>query len=129
MSVTDLIPVQYRVLSALIALAVAMAAAAAAAVVVEHWRMDGDMQRAIATEKASYAVLLAQHNALTISTTKQNGAVDLLAVKADAADQRRALAEKYAAGIIQTKNQRIAEILAGKATTCEGVLRESWGKR
>lgn len=129
MSLTDMIPVQYRILAAMIALGVALAAAALAGATIEGWRLDGSHQREIATEKASYGLLLGQYNDLRVKTTEQNGAVSVLAEKTKSADERREVAEKYAAGLVQTTERRITEIKASKATTCDGVLRDAWGKR
>lgn len=122
-----MIPViPYRAIGAVIVLAAALATAAAGGAVVNGWRLDGDHQRAIATEKASFATLLAEYNDLKLSTTKQNGAVDILAVKAEASEVRRAQAEKYSAGIVASTERRIADIKASKETTCDGVLRNAW---
>ncbi len=125
---TDLIPIQYRMMAAIIGVAVLAAASAVAGAVVEHWRMDAAGQHDIAAEKASYATLLAQHNALKLSTEKQNGAVNLLGAKTEAAEARSEQAEKLAASAIKSAAARVAAAKSSAATTCGGVLRETWGK-
>jgi hypothetical protein len=129
MNPIDITITKYKVIAACIALAVAMAAAAAAGAIINGWRLDGEHQRAIGVEKTSYATLLAQHNDLKIKVEKQNGSVELLASKTESADLRRQQAEKWAAGVVATTNKTIAEIKASKATTCDGVLRDAWGKQ
>jgi hypothetical protein len=129
MNPIDITITKYKVIAACIALAVALAGAAAAGAIVNGWRLEGGHQRAIASEKADFATLLAQHNDLKIKVEKQNGSVDLLAAKTESADLRRLQAERYAVGIVATTEKRIAEITVSKATTCDGVLRDAWGKQ
>jgi hypothetical protein len=129
MSVTDLIPVQYRMLAVLFAAAVALAAAAAAGAVINGWRMDGGHQHAIAAEKASYALLLGQYNDLKLKVGTQNAAIDLMAEKTKAAGERRELAEKFAAEAIKGTTARQAAARNSPATNCDGVLREAWGQK
>jgi hypothetical protein len=125
----DITFTKYKVIVACIALIAALGTAAAAGAMINGWRLDGDHQRAVATEKAAFATLLAQHNDLKIKVERQNGSVDLLAAKTESADLRRVQAERYAVGIVATTEKRIAEIKASKATTCDGVLRDAWGQR
>ena len=129
MNQIDITITKYKVIAACIGLLVAMAAAAAAGAAVNGWRLDGDHQRAIAAEKVGYTTLLAQYNDLRIKTTQQNGALDLLAEKTNSADLRRHQAEKWSAGVVASTERRIAEIKASNATTCDGVLRDAWGKQ
>ncbi len=129
MSITDLIPVQYRMLTALIAVAVALSAAAAVGAVVNGWRMDGDHQRAIAAEKAAYAVLRGQYADLTLKVGAQNAAIDLMTEKTKAAGERRELAEKFAAEAIKGTTARQTSARASQAPNCDGVLREAWRQK
>jgi hypothetical protein len=67
--------------------------------------------------------------ALRASITIQNSAVDAMALSVAAADERRDLAERYAATAIKATGARQAAARASAATTCDGVLREAWGQR
>lgn len=67
--------------------------------------------------------------ALRASVTIQNSAVDAMALSVAAADERRDVAERYAATAIKATGARQASARASAATTCDGVLREAWGQR
>jgi hypothetical protein len=129
MNPIDITISKYKVIAAFIVFTVALAGAAVAGAVVNGWRLDGDHQRAISTERAAFALLLTQYNDLKLKVEKQNGSVDVLNAKTESADLRRVQAERYAVGIVATTEKRIAEIKASKATTCDGVLRDAWGQR
>lgn len=129
MNPIDITITKYKVIAACIVMISSLVAAAAAGAVVSAWRLDGDHQRALATEKVAFAILLAQHNDLKLANEKRNGAADLLALKAETAEVRREQAERYAVGIVASADRRIADINASKAATCDAVLREAWGTR
>lgn len=67
--------------------------------------------------------------ALRASITIQNSAVDAMALSVAAADDRRDVAERYAATAIKATGARQASARASAATTCDGVLREAWGQQ
>ena len=67
--------------------------------------------------------------ALRASITIQNSAVDAMALSVAAADERRDVAERYAATAIKATGARQASARSSAATTCDGVLREAWGQR
>lgn len=67
--------------------------------------------------------------ALRSSIAIQNSAMDAMALSVAAADERRDVAERYAATAIKATGARQASARASAATTCDGVLREAWGQR
>jgi hypothetical protein len=77
---------------------------------------------ALTKEQGASAVLRA-------SITIQNSAVDAMALSVAAADDRRDVAERYAATAIKATGARQASARASVATTCDGVLREAWGRQ
>jgi hypothetical protein len=109
----------YRAMFIAAALGVALLAAAAGGAIVNGWRLDGAHQRALATKQGEY-------DALASTVREQNRAVDALAAAKVAADERRQLAEKLAAGAIARAGARGAAAASSKATDCDGVMREAW---
>jgi hypothetical protein len=67
--------------------------------------------------------------ALRASIDLQNSAVDAMAASTKAADDRRDMAERYAASAIKATGAREAAARASAATNCNGVLREAWGQK
>lgn len=67
--------------------------------------------------------------ALRGSIAIQNSAVDAMALSVAAADERRDVAERYAATAIKATGARQASARASAATTRDGVLREAWGQQ
>jgi hypothetical protein len=112
----DLIPPQFR----LVAGAVALAAAAATGAAVNGWRLDAVHQRELATKRAEY-------DALADKVREQNRAVEVLGAAKVAADERRQVAEKFAASTIAHTKDRSATVAASTAPDCAGVMREAWG--
>lgn len=117
---TDLIPVQYRIIAMVIGAAIVLTAAAAGGAAVNGWRLDGEHQRAMATEKERY-------DDLYTKVLEQNRAVDALNASTKAADDRRKLAEGYAATLLVRINNRDQAVATSTATTCDGVLKDAWG--
>jgi siroheme synthase len=66
---------------------------------------------------------------LRASIDLQNSAVDAMAASTKAADDRRDMAERYAASAIKATGAREAAARASAATNCDGVLREAWGAK
>jgi len=116
----DLIPVQYRVIAAVAGAAIALCAAAAGGATINGWRLDAEHQRSMTEEKARY-------DALVDTVREQNRAVTAMKASTDAADDRRKLAEQYAAGIITRIGTRTDSVNNSQATNCDGVLRGAWG--
>lgn len=119
MSITDLVPVQYRMAAMLIGAAVALSASFGAGWAVNGWRMDGGHQRELAAEKGRYDLL-------TEKVREQNAAVATMSTLTVAADQRREVAERFASDVVKGIGRRSASVAASKETTCDGVLREAW---
>lgn len=119
---------KWKAIGAAVAALTLLAAAAGAGAVINGWRLDAAGQRELAGQKGEYANLLARYNVLLLAKAEQNGSISLLAYKTEVADERRQVAERWAASTAQSSDRRIAEIKASTATSCEGVLREAWGK-
>lgn len=117
----DLIPLQYRLIASVIALAVALALAAAGGWFVNGWRLDGQHQRAMSDKQSD---LVAEQG----KVREQNHAVDLMAKSTEAADLRRKQAERFAADAIRRIDSRSESVSKSDATNCDGVLREAWEK-
>lgn len=112
----DLIPPQFR----LLAIAIALLAAAAGGAVLNGWRLEGAHQRALSDKDRQIA-------ALRTAIADQNHAVEALGAAKTAAEERRQVAEKFAASAIARTEGRSAAVAASKAPDCAGVMREAWG--
>ena len=112
---------KWKMIGGSIALAFVLAAAAAAGSTVNGWRLDADHQRVMAAEKSRY-------DALVDTVREQNRAVTAMKAASDSADERRKLAEQYASGIITRIGTRTDSVNNSKATNCDGVLSEAWGR-
>jgi hypothetical protein len=111
----DLIPPQFRLLAG----AVALAAAAVGGAAINGWRLDGAHQRELAGKRAEY-------DALNDKVREQNRAVEALGAAKVAADDRRQVAEKFAASAIARAKDRGVAVAASQAPDCAGVMREAW---
>ncbi|MDN4059569.1 hypothetical protein QPK31_15185 [Massilia sp. YIM B02769] len=115
----DITLTNYRIAAGAAALALVLAGAAAAGAVVNGWRLDGVHQRAMAVEKGGRVAaekLLAE----------QSAAIEKLGAEKRAADERRQVAEKFAASAIARTRNRGAAVTASQAPDCSGVMREAW---
>lgn len=111
-----------KILAGLVALVVLLAAAAGAGAVVNGWRLEAGHQQALAEK-------VARINELETAVQDQNHATELLEAKTKAADERRQAAESRAASTLN-KLTNLADVVANsRATSCDGVLQESWGAR
>ncbi|MDN4060352.1 hypothetical protein QPK31_19265 [Massilia sp. YIM B02769] len=113
------VPPQYRLAAAALALTLVLVGAAAAGAVINGWRLDGAHQRALATEKD-------QRAAVEKLLAEQSAAVDKLGAEKRAADGRRQVAEKFAASAIARTKDRAAAVATSQAPDCSGVMREAW---
>lgn len=102
-----------------VAVVAALGAAAGGGAAINGWRLDADHQRAMTAEKARY-------DELSDKVREQNRAVEALGAAKQAADGRRELAERYAAGIIGRIGTREQAVANSQATNCDGVLRDAW---
>jgi len=114
------IPPQYRLAAGALALTLVLVGAAAAGAVVNGWRLDGAHQRALAAEQGKRA-------GVERKLLEQSAAVDKLGAEKVAADERRRVAEKFAAAAIARSKDRGAAVAASRAPDCDGVMREAWG--
>ncbi len=85
---------------------------------VSEWRM----KTTFADEKAT---LNDKIRVLEYKLATQNAAVDILDEKTKNAIERKKLAEKYSAELVNQINKRKAVIENSTATDCEGVLKEA----
>jgi len=116
---SPIIPPQYRLAAAALVLILVMVGAAAAGAVANGWRLDGAHQRALASEKDKRV-------AVDKLLAEQSAAVDKLGAEKRAADERRQVAEKFAASAIARTQIRAAAVAASQAPDCSGVMREAW---
>lgn len=123
-----LISSKWKILGGVLMVLAILAAAAGAGATINGWRIDAAHQHEIAAKRDEYAALLAQYNDLRLKVEQQNGSIMLLGYKTEVAGERREQAERWAASAVQSGERRIADIKASAATSCEGVLREAWGK-
>jgi len=115
----DIALTKYRLAAGALTAILVLIGAAAAGAVVNGWRLDGVHQRALALEKEKRVAaekLLAE----------QSAAIDKLGAERLAADERRQVAEKFAAAAIARTKDRAAAVAASKAPDCDGVMREAW---
>jgi len=115
----DITLTQYRLAAVAVALALALAGAAAAGALINGWRLDGAHQRALASEKDKRV-------AVEKLLAEQSAAVEKLGAEKNAADERRQVAEKFAASAIARTQTRAAAVAASQAPDCSGVMREAW---
>ena len=115
----DITLTKYRLAAGAAALALVLAGAAAAGAVVNGWRLGGAHQRALASEKSKRV-------AVETLLAEQSAAVDKLGAEKRAADERRQVAEKFAASAIARAKDRSAAVAASQAPDCSGVMREAW---
>lgn len=87
---------------------------------VNGWRLNSKHAEAIAERDVTI-------NDLSSKITTQNHAIDILAERKADADERRKLAEKYSAQLVNTNNRLQAVVVNSKAADCDGLLRETWG--
>ena len=114
-----IIPPQYRLAAGALALTLVLVGAAGAGAVVNGWRLDAVHQRALASEKS-------KRIAVEALLAEQSAAVDKLGAATRAADERRQVAEKFAASAIARTGSRAAAVAASQAPDCSGVMREAW---
>lgn len=113
------VPPQYRLAAGALALTLVLVGAAAVGAVVNGWRLDGVHQRALASEKDKRV-------AVETLLAEQSAAVNKLGAEKRAADERRQVAEKFAASAIARAKDRGAAVAASQAPDCSGVMREAW---
>lgn len=114
-----IIPAQYRLAAGALALALVLVGAAAAGAVVNGWRLDAVHQRALASE-------IDKRIAAERKLDDQTAAVARLGDAKAAADERRQVAEKFAATAIARTQTRADAVAASQARNCSGVMREAW---
>jgi len=115
----DITMTKYRLAAGVAALALALAGAAAAGAIVNGWRLGGAHQRALASE-------IDKRIAAERKLDDQVAAVARLGDAKAAADERRQVAEKFAASAIARTGSRAAAVAASRAPDCSGVMREAW---
>ena len=119
MSLADLIVPPW---AKLLAAGMALVAAAGVGAAVNGWRLNSAHQAEMAAEKDKYELLAGK-------VREQNSAVAAMGMVAKASDERREVAERYAADVIKAISKRSASVAASKEATCDGVLREAWGSK
>lgn len=122
MTITSLIPPQYRLAAALTLVVTLCLASAAVGAVVATWRAD-------AGHAAEVAALQRELSDLKLATANQNAAVDVLQAKTEAAEQASDAAQRRLAQAMDLARLRIDEIDGITAKNCAGVLRQYWGMR
>ena len=115
----DVALTKYKLATGVVAVTLALAGAAAAGAVANGWRLAAVHQRALASEKDKRA-------AVERLLLEQTAAVDKLGAQKMAADERRQVAEKFAAAAIARVQSRGASVAASQARDCDGVMREAW---
>ena len=91
---------------------------AAVGATVNGWRLEAKYTKALSEKDAQISDLSSKINT-------QNAAVDILDEKTKNAIERKKLAEKYSADVVNRINKRKAVIEESTATDCEGVLKEA----
>lgn len=117
----DLIAPKWKMVLAILVIIAALAAAFGAGAVVNGWRLGVAHAAELAEKDEKY-------NALNDLVREQNRAVEKMAASTDSADQRRKVAEQYAANVVAGLGNRAAAVNASQAPDCDGVLREAWGQ-
>lgn len=120
MAMSAIIPPWVKPVLIGLAVSVALGGAAAGGATVNGWRLNAEHQREMTAEKARY-------DDLNEKVLEQNRAVAALAASKQAADDRRKLAEGYAASLLTRINNRDQAVASSTAVNCDGVLKEAWG--
>lgn len=115
----DVTLTKYKLAAGIAAVVLALAGAAAAGAVANGWRLDAAHQRALTSETS-------KRTAVEKLLLEQSAAVDKLGAERRAADERRQVAEKFAAAAIARTQSRSAAVAASQAPDCGGVMREAW---
>ena len=115
----DVTLTKYKLAAGAAALVLALAGAAAAGAVANGWRLEGAHHRALAGETS-------KRTAVEKQLLEQSAAVDKLGAEKRASDERRQVAEKFAAAAIARTQSRGAAVAASQASDCDGVMREAW---
>lgn len=115
----DVILTKYKLAVGAAALVLALAGAASAGAVVNGWRLDSTHQRVLARE-------ITKRTAVEKLLVEQSAAVNKLGDEKRAADERRQVAEKFAAAAIARTQSRGAAVAVSQAPDCDGVMREAW---
>jgi hypothetical protein len=110
---------QARLAAGLAGLVLALAGAVVGGSIVNGWRLDAAHQRSLASEVSKRA-------GVEKELLEQSAAVDKLGAEKRAADERRQVAEKFAAAAIARAQSRGAAVAASQAPDCDGVMREAW---
>lgn len=97
-----------------------LALAAGAGWTVAGWHHEGEHQRELRTLDGQIAGLRA-------ALAEQSAKVDAAKAASDAAEDRRKLAEQYAARALDGLGKRADALASSKAADCAGLLREQWG--
>jgi len=116
----DITLTKFRLVAGAAAFVLALAGAATAGAVINGWRLDAAHQRALASAAKGRVAIEKQ-------LLEQTAAVDRLGDAKAAADERRQVAERFAAAAIARAKDRGAAVAASRAPDCDGVMREAWG--
>ena len=116
----DVTLTKYKVAAGVAGLVLALAGAAGAGALANGWRLQASHLRVLASQKEKRV-------AVETKLLEQSAAVEKLGAEKVAADERRQVAEKFAAGAIARAQSRGAAVAASKAPDCDGVMREAWG--
>lgn len=111
----DLIPVQYRMLAALVGVLIVFAIGATAGAIINGCRLDAKYTRQLA-EKDAYIAELDK------TILHQNTAVEILNTRKQMADQARDTAEKTAKLALQASVNRAKQADTIQAIDCRGML-------
>jgi septal ring factor EnvC (AmiA/AmiB activator) len=127
MKMLSWIPEPYQLMARLALAAVLLAGAATAGAVVNGWRLDGAHQHALADKDKTIAQKDREYGELEAKVSDQNHQIEALQARSTAADDRRKVAEQFAADTLKRIGTREEVVANSKAIDCAGVLKEAWG--
>lgn len=124
-----MIPVQFRLYAAAVALLLIMAASGAAGFKIGDWRANSAHAAVIQAHAEQEARLNKEIGDLQHSLAAQNSAVAVLQARSLAARDAQMQAEQHAADLAKISASRLAKLtkLSQQSTTAGEVLQQYWG--
>ncbi len=127
----DFIPMQYRLIAAIAALAIVAAVSATAGAKIATWKAEASCAESRQELTDKVATLTAEVEALKTAVAKANEALAIAKERSDAIEMVQVEAVKVAALKAQSSQERLDRLKAeyAKATTCGEVLNSYWIER
>ena len=127
----NLIPAQYRIAAAIVAVLALCGASAAGGAVVATWKATAEHAGALRQSADEASKLREEKHQLEAAVAEQNKAVAVAEAQTVAANAARLNAERHAADLAVFSKSRLEKLAASfsNATSCDDVLKGYWELR